>query len=500
LQKYSDYGFVIILVLVFLFLGFWDILFLHPQGIHFIRQTDILSVVENYLRYPNFFEPHIYNLSSLEGKGASEFPILYYITAGLYSVFGSHEFFLRSINIIIVSTGFLYLFKTIKLVMHGYIIPFLLALFFLSSTVLLYYTNNFIPDAPALGFCLVGWFFAFRYQKEGFQQRRDVFWAFFFFTLSSLLKVTFFISPISFFVAVFLSEFRKQEGVALLVKRFKIVISGFFVSAFFVALWVFYVRYFNSINSNEYFLLTVKPLWHMNREGVAEVFNFISNYWYTKYYYPSSFHFIALSILLSFAFFRKRNRFLGNVAFWLLLGTISYVFLFYAQFKEHDYYFIAVIPSIIFVGIYSFDCVRKGFSSWYAKRGFQLILFVLVLLSLNYAKQKLHNRYNENKDPYAKVGAELLGMDLYLDQIGVSRNAPIVILGDGSPNGGLYFAKRSGWSIKDTSEQSMLVLQRVLTYGPEYLIAMDSAWIKPSVVSFAVSKIGCRGKVCVYEL
>lgn len=62
----------------------------------------------------NFFEPKNLNLASEGGKAVSEFPILYYLTACLYFIFGEKEFILRLINVSIVSVGFFYLFRLLN--------------------------------------------------------------------------------------------------------------------------------------------------------------------------------------------------------------------------------------------------------------------------------------------------------------------------------------------------------------------------------------------------
>ena len=46
-EKYSNQIFVCFLIALYVILDFQTILFLQPQGIHFIRQTDCLSFVAN---------------------------------------------------------------------------------------------------------------------------------------------------------------------------------------------------------------------------------------------------------------------------------------------------------------------------------------------------------------------------------------------------------------------------------------------------------------------
>ena len=92
-EKYSNQIFVCFLIALYVILDFQTILFLQPQGIHFIRQTDCLSFVANYVNNGmHFFTPQVFNLHSADGKAACEFPVLYYLTALCYHAFNQHEF------------------------------------------------------------------------------------------------------------------------------------------------------------------------------------------------------------------------------------------------------------------------------------------------------------------------------------------------------------------------------------------------------------------------
>ena len=117
-EKHPVILFCLLLGSLYFILYFHHILFLRPQGIHFIRQTDGLSFVSNYYKNGfHFFEPQVFNLQSTDGKAASEFPILYYLTALSYLLFGEHEFMLRLLTLSIVSFGFFFLFKLLILLL-----------------------------------------------------------------------------------------------------------------------------------------------------------------------------------------------------------------------------------------------------------------------------------------------------------------------------------------------------------------------------------------------
>ena len=103
-----------------------------PYSIHQWRQADCLSITMNYyMEGLNFFEPKIHWLADgKDGKTVSDFPIIYYIVAKLWKVFGYHEYIFRLINTLIVFTGLFCLFKFIGNLLSdkfwAYIITFLL--------------------------------------------------------------------------------------------------------------------------------------------------------------------------------------------------------------------------------------------------------------------------------------------------------------------------------------------------------------------------------------
>ena len=128
--------FILILLSIFFFFGYHTIFFDGPQGIHFMRQTDSLSFASQYYNHGyEFFNPKLYNLKSIEGRAACEFPITYYITALLYSVFGKLPFLLKLVHLLILYVGVYYVFRLSYLFLKNYLLSLLISLFLFTSTV-----------------------------------------------------------------------------------------------------------------------------------------------------------------------------------------------------------------------------------------------------------------------------------------------------------------------------------------------------------------------------
>ena len=107
-------------------------------------------------------------------------------------------------------------------------------------------------------------------------------------------------------------------------------------------------------------------------------------------------------IALQVIFIKRINKRFAFILLILFLATLSYFVLFYQQFKEHDYYFLAFMPFIIFIlinGIFTlYKLINKAVFKWIIKIG----LLVLVFAGINYSRLKLADRYTPWDDEYSK--------------------------------------------------------------------------------------------------
>lgn len=469
-QKSQNILFFIILILLFIFHDFQNILFFQPQGIHFIRQTDSLSFVTGYYKFGmNFFEPKGLNLESINGRGASEFPILYYLTALIYFVVGKHEFILRLINIIIVSVGFFYLFRMIKEILQSLFYAYILSFLLLSSTVLLYYTNNFLPDTPALGITLIGWFYINKYITH--KRKSYLVISFALFTLASLLKVSFLINPIAAFLALLIDAYLKNNKEKD--RHLSILGLSFMIALIINLLWVIFVLNYNESNGNTYFNTKIRPIWNLDIDEIKSIWSYIINYWYSKYYFQSTFHLFLVITLVGSLYYKKNNRHIFHITLLLFLGTVFYILFFYEMFKDHDYYFIAVMPSIIFVVLASFQNLYFKFNKFINNFFIKILFLVICVLSLNYSHKKLTNRYLTDEDIYSKSLIKIKNIESDLDKLRIEEKAKFIVLQDQSRSGSLYFINRQGWILSNYKDVTNDYFIDCIDKGAEYLLILN---------------------------
>ena len=324
----------LVMGLLFFFLGFADVFFEGPHGIHFFRQTDSLSFASQYFNKGiEFFQPRVFNLENVDGRAACEFPIMYYLSALLYQFTGNHSFVLKSLNLLGVFAGLLAVFKLADRILRDKIYSALIALFIFTSTVFCYYSFNYLPNAPALGFTFLAWYFFYEYIST--ERIQDGNYSAFFFSLAGLIKVTYLINPLTAICVLIGSKYFKYELPIDSSKRKRV--SIWFIGVLVLPLfWNLYMLYFNKINESTSFLTTALPIWKLSSQEIFEVADYMWNYWYNKYFAHASFHFLVAITLISFALYKRASSILLLHVVVLFFGSLSYAVLFYPKFLDHD--------------------------------------------------------------------------------------------------------------------------------------------------------------------
>ena len=188
--------FLAVFILLFFYLDFHIVISEKPNGRHIWRQSDCTSMAWHYYSTTaNLFTPHIHNHIIGNGKAAGEFPIIYWLVGMLYRIFGPYEGIFRVVNLLFVWTGLVFLGKTIRLITEdrfwGWTIPILL----FASPVLVFYAFGFMPEPPAMGLSMVGWYYFFLFREKS--ESRHFYWTLLFFTLAGLIKISSAISLIA---------------------------------------------------------------------------------------------------------------------------------------------------------------------------------------------------------------------------------------------------------------------------------------------------------------
>lgn len=198
------------------------------------------------------------------------------------------------------------------------------------------------------------------------------------------------------------------------------------------------------------------------------------NFWYTSYFAHSSFHFLLVVFVFQVIYMKKSNYNLSLLTGFILIGSITFGILFYAQFKDHDYYFLTFLPFIILLVINGINTFKNVIKEMKYQRLVQFILLIIVIAGINYSRNKLDDRYHLGMTTYSQTGLLLDEHREAFEQLDIPKNAKIILAPEPSQNGGLYYLNRMGWTISSIENVTQKNLIELKQKGADYLILTSS--------------------------
>ncbi len=458
------------------YIGVFNYLHYRPCSIHLSAQTQRASIALNYYEGDmNFFMPQIQRQTQENGITGVEFPIIYYAAAVCYKLFGFNDMYLRVISLLLVLYGFYCFYLLIQQYIGNYLLSFLLFLSAALSPVLVFYTPNFMPDAPSMAMQLAGWYYLFQHIKSNKLKTLNLF--LFFSTLGALIKAT---SAIIFFVTLVLlfldrfNFFKQTGGGQKLFKKplrvFVYVLTGLAITA----VWYIYARWLTSAYGNESFAL--KPLMIESWKAFEEITEVIKNMWARHFFAYETYVLMISAIIAVVVLIKFCNRLLLTVTLLLLAGYCVYVYLFLYQFKWHDYYIIAMMPALFFL-ILTFGELIKRLADRYFKPA--MIIFILALFfnikeALIHCKKNYDERYS--RDMYYWTGDNRVYEDLEpkLRSMGIKRTDRFISGFDDSYCGSLYLMNQLGVTLYKNADSAEIAKQ-ISNPTMKYMVLNDSA-------------------------
>lgn len=457
------------------FIGVYDYLNYRPTSIHSWAQCQRASIAQCYYEDSmNFFKPRVQRYTPDGGITGMEFPIIYYTGAVLYKLFGFHEIYLRLVSLIIVTVG---LFVG-SLLLHRYLKNYILSLCIIGSAyfspVLLYYTPNFMPDAPGIAFVLMAWHFLFKYKNEHKPRHLNLFVTFG--TLAALLKVIslmLFIIVVAIIILDKLKFYKKEITGDIFYKNWRVLI-GVCIGTFIVFSWYWYARWLAVNYHNETFALDVI-------KGDLQTLNVILDGLKTgdrlnSFYSDESFVLIVSAIFSLLLLAKYVNRLLFSITFLYFIGSVCYVYLFLKQFIYHDYYIIAMIPGVIFLLLTFADALTQlsqKFSSLIS------IIFMIILMfnmkeSIRNCRSYYMNRYNDMRVYLSTSDRSYYDLENRLRAAGIKRTDVTISGFDDTFCSSLYLMDQIGMLISSTSSKEYI--DYLINLKPvKYMVLNDSA-------------------------
>jgi hypothetical protein len=517
---YSGLIFITLLLGVSWGYNYHQILSYPPCSLHAWRQADCLSFTLNFFNENlNFFEPQVNNLgNSGDGKTVSEFPLIYFTVAKLWHAFGQNELIFRLINILIVYFGLFNLYRLTRSVLKDNFYAIFIPLFLFASPALAYYTNNFLADAPALGLALSGSYYMYQYLTTS--QKKNIYFAFSFFVLGGLIKITsliIFFSILGFLILELLANYKNVDK-----KKLKELTIGSLILLIIILLWYLYARYYNSKNSSGFFLQSIFPIWELSsseRKLITEsLFTKLLRSFFNRGFLAVVF-LLFVYLLISW---KKVNRFLLGACVICFTGVILYVLLWFKAFDVHDYYLTNLLIFIPLILLTFFEFLKRNYLKMADFIGFKLILsgalvFLIYQTALinrmkyddkkYFARESLvrqsdrelwewnHWYYNNNFKAFETIKP-------YLRSIGIAKNDKVICMADGSINISLYLMDQKGYTKYGYARFSDKErIDFAINQGCKYLILSDEN-LKQSagIEAYLTDKIGQYQNINIYSL
>jgi hypothetical protein len=519
LKNKYDFLFIFFLILISWLYNYPNILTSRPYSIHQWRQTDCLSITMNYYKENrNFFEPAVYWVGEKDGKTVSECPLIYYSVGQLWKIFGYHEFIFRILNILIVFTGLFCLYKILDRFLSDIFWSFTITFLLFTSPILVYYTNNFTADAPALGLALIGCFLI----MKGFNTGKKIYFYlfFFFFILAGLIKISSLIIFIAILFTHILLIYKKRNEKHWFYKWYSLI--PYFFVFYIIFLWYNYATLYNQKNLPGIFLTGIYPIWEIDAQTRKNIWLSLKNELIPAYFNKKALFIILTLLVFSIFSFKKVNKFLLSLSIFFFLGTISYLILFYQAFTVHDYYLTNLLLFIPLVLITSIEWMKRNFPKTFNQNFIKSIALIALLLLIyetaviNRLKYSANDwlaknnfvlsndtfnqwrRYHENYTNHYKAYETI---SPYLRKIGMKQTDRVLSLPDESINISLYLMGQKGFTgfgYGDKSFDEKMKLYK--ENGVKYLIIDKSIINENYLQPYLDEKIGQYKNLNIYKI
>ena len=437
------------------------------------RESDVAAIARNFLQNGfHFARPQIDWAGDQPGYVGTEFPILPFMAALCYKIFGVHEWVGRSQAVVFFALSLPFFFLMVRQVFGP--LAAVWALFFYSFAPLAIMTSRcFMPDVPSLSLALIGLYFFMRWIEH--RQWTAFFLSAVALSLSILIKATSAVTgvPLLYLGVAAVYDRRKlsagKNGDSPTLPLQMLALFGG------IALLPSVIWYWHAYQVAQKFY----PF-HFFGEGGITIKNF-GWYWrIARLTFSSSLTPLLPILALIGLFLVPRERFARVFHWWLLAMILFIVVVGYGN--RHPWYQLPLVPiSAVFAGQF---CARimalptfarpNSYPALFMRAGFSLVLIAFVARVLA-CVQIL----------YLPVAASFHDAGLELKKI-TPPDALIVAADDGNPTL-FYYAERKGWHFPEQhgmweggprdSEQAIVDLEQLRTRGASYFVfPRDTFW------------------------
>jgi 4-amino-4-deoxy-L-arabinose transferase-like glycosyltransferase len=450
-------------------------------GVHVWRQTQTQINVENFAFSDfNILHPKSYSLHQPGFLSLYEFPLMQWIFACFYKLFGDHVIISRVLSFLIglLSIGGIYrLLKTLFTNSYSVIAG---TWAFCFSPVFYYYMVNPLPDNFAL--CTGIWSLACFFDFLRGEKKKTMVLSFFFLAIATLTKLPFVLYGIPWFI-YFLLHLKKKI-------RFTLFYAACLL-LFMLPAAVWYIRVIPTWVTNG----VVTGIAGSKHAGVADLLEILAGNAFSTLpelllNYGSCVFFIVAFVQV----FRKKlyRTEKGMYLAWLGVGLIAYfVFEMNMIGTVHDYYLFPFLPVLFILVAYGSEYLVSS-----RKKNLRLLnLIALAILPLT-AFLRINDRWNLEHPGFNK---DLL---VYKQELRKAVPDTALCISGNDPSAHIwpYYLHKKCWSFTDDRiDESMF--NYYYSQGAQYLIS-DSRKVEslPFVKARIAGLVMERNSIRVYEL
>lgn len=461
------------------------------------RQSDVAAIARNFLQNGfHFARPQIDWAGDQPGYVGTEFPILPFIAALCYKVFGVHEWIGRMQAVIFFALSLPFFFLIVRQIFGP--IAAIWALLFYSFAPLSVMTSRcLVPDVPSLSLALIGLYFFMRWLED--RQCVAFFASAVALSLSILIKATGIViaAPILYLTFAVVYDRRrdkerrfskppgrsaafaklrraKGDGLSLTFTADRPSLKMLVLFAVIVLLPSL-VWYWHA-----YQIAQKCYPFHFFGEGGITIEN-VAWYWEIARRTATLSLTPPLSVLALIGLFIAPRAKLGRIFHWWLVAMILFILL-AGYGNRHPWYQLPLVPiAAAFAGHF---CSRimalpifaraNSFAALLMRAGFSLAVIVFAACALAYTQVF----YQPVAAPFRNAGFELKRI--------TPRDALIVAADDGNPTL-FFYAERKGWHFFEEdgmwqgsprdSEQAIIDLEQLRRRGAAYFVfPKDTMW------------------------
>ncbi len=450
-----------------------------PNDYHQWRQVHGYAFARNFSENGmNVFSPQVDDRGTGDGVNGLEFPLMYYLTAIGYLLFGIHWWIARLVALLFSFSALWYCFQWVQQLFHLRSYGWLATTMLLFNPLFVYYSGLLMSDVPMLAGILMSLYYweKWRVTKNRFHLFLSVFGLF----IAALLKIYAFF--ILLYFAYTLWQDRKQIWYAIALN---------FISIVLVSWWYLYIIHIDNVSRLPDFPLP--PPFPTDPQQLFHILKKVLLQWLPEMVvsYPQ---FILLIFgLIGLGEFRKQHRILNPFFLLFSIGAFALLGKTLERLEYHDYYFILILPVVLLVLLSGMQWLRtrielKKSSGW-------SIVFLLLLITIPVVGS--YRGLSRCETGRASLSPDVISLESAIEST-ILPNDLVVVASDPSPCILLYFAHRKGWSIEEDIGRDKFV--DMIKHGAKYLISNSRALDNRTEIASHLTQIGERGIFRVYSL